>query len=126
MRRCGSGSGSAATWSRRPCSSSSSIASRPSRRPWQVTFDGFRAHAYHHDPATPLGDALSAAHAELHGAAPVPGLFTGTTDARYVTGPCYCYGPLAGNLHGIDEWVDLESCRLVAQTVALLLARRLG
>jgi acetylornithine deacetylase len=92
----------------------------------EVTFDGFRAHAYHHDPATPLGEALSAAHAELHGAAPAPGLFTGTTDARYVTGPCYCYGPLAGNLHGIDEWVDLESCRAVAQTVAVVLARRLG
>ena len=47
-----------------------------------VTFDGFRAHAYHHDPATPLAEALSAAHAELHGAPPAPGLFTGTTDAR--------------------------------------------
>jgi acetylornithine deacetylase len=91
-----------------------------------VAFDGFRAHAYHHDPATPLAAALTTAHAELHGTAPASGVFTGTTDARYVTGPCYCYGPLAGNLHGIDEWVDLDSCRLVAQTVALLLARRLG
>ena len=91
-----------------------------------VTFDGFRAHAYVHDPATPLAAALTTAHAELHGTAPATGLFTGTTDARYVPGPCYCYGPLAGNLHGIDEWVDLESCRHVAQTVALLLARRLA
>ncbi len=91
-----------------------------------VMFDGFRAHAYVHDPATPLAEALGSAHADLHGPTPAPGLFTGTTDARYVTGPCYCYGPLAGNLHGIDEWVDLESLRLVAQTVALLLARRLA
>ena len=91
-----------------------------------VSFDGFRAHAYVHDPATPLAAALTTAHAELHGTAPATGLFTGTTDARYVPGPCYCYGPLADNLHGIDEWVDLESCRLVAQTVALLLARRLA
>ena len=91
-----------------------------------VSFDGFRAHAYVHDPATPLAAALTTAHAELHGTAPATGLFTGTTDARYVPGPCYCYGPLAGNLHGIDEWVDLESCRHVAQTVALLLARRLA
>jgi acetylornithine deacetylase len=92
----------------------------------RVTFDGFRAHAYHHDPATPLADVVSQAHEELHGARPRPGVFTGTTDARYVTGPCYCYGPLAGNLHGIDEWVDLASCRSVAETMALVLQRRLG
>ena len=92
----------------------------------RVTFDGFRAHAYHHDPATPLADVVSQAHEELHGARPRPGVFTGTTDARYVTGPCYCYGPLAGNLHGIDEWVDLASCQSVAETVALVLQRRLG
>lgn len=92
----------------------------------QVTFDGFRAHAYHHDPATALGDDLAAAHAELHGSPPAFAVFTGTTDARYVTGPCYCYGPLAGNLHGIDEWVDLASCTAVAETVAVFLARRLG
>ena len=76
--------------------------------------------------ATPLADVVGAAHAELHGARPAFGVFTGTTDARYVTGPCYCYGPLAGNLHGIDEWVDLASCRSVAETIALVLARRLG
>ena len=52
-----------------------------------VTFDGFRAHAYVHDPATPLAAALTTAHAELHGTAPATGLFTGTTDARYVPGP---------------------------------------
>ncbi len=91
-----------------------------------VTFDGFRAHAYHHDSATPLAEPVSAAHAELHGAPPASGVFTGTTDARYVTGPCYCYGPLAGNLHGIDEWVDLASCQGVAETIALVLQRRLG
>jgi acetylornithine deacetylase len=90
-----------------------------------VTFDGFRAHAYHHDPATPLAGLVSAAHAELHGAPPAFGVFTGTTDARYVEGPCYCYGPLAGNLHGIDEWVELASCQGVAETLALVLQRRL-
>jgi acetylornithine deacetylase len=91
-----------------------------------VTFDGFRAHAYHHDPVTALAEVVSDAHTELHGERPVFGVFTGTTDARYVEGPCYCYGPLAGNLHGIDEWVDLASCRGVAETIALVLQRRLG
>jgi acetylornithine deacetylase len=91
-----------------------------------VGFDGFRAHAYHHAEATALAEVVGDAHAELHGARPAFGVFTGTTDARYVTGPCYCYGPLAGNLHGIDEWVDLASCQAVAETIALVLARRLG
>ena len=36
------------------------------------------------------------AHAELHGAAPAPGLFTGTTDARYVHGPLLLLRPARG------------------------------
>ena len=48
---------------------------------------------------------------------------TATTDARYVDGACSCYGPIAGNLHGIDEWVDLASVRDTALTVALVASR---
>ena len=61
--------------------------------------------------ATPLADVVGARTPSCTARRPAFGVFTGTTDARYVTGPCYCYGPLAGNLHGIDEWVDLASCR---------------
>jgi acetylornithine deacetylase len=92
----------------------------------RVAFDGFRAHAYHHDPDTPFGGVLAAAHHDLYGAAPARYVSTGTTDARYVTGPCYCYGPLAGNGHAIDEWVDLQSVRDTAVAVAVLLVRWLG
>ena len=46
-----------------------------------------------------------------------------TTDARYVEGPCACYGPIADNIHGIDEWVDIDSMRAAAVTVAILAAR---
>ncbi len=39
--------------------------------------------------------------------------FTGTTDARafvvHDATPATCYGPIGGNLHAPDEWVDLES-----------------
>jgi acetylornithine deacetylase len=45
--------------------------------------------------------------------------FTATTDARYIEGPCLCYGPLAGNLHGTDEWVDVESLVQTATVAAL-------
>ena len=44
--------------------------------------------------------------------------FTATTDARYVEGPCLCYGPTAANLHGPDEWVDLESLEQTATVAA--------
>ena len=41
--------------------------------------------------------------------------FTGTTDARafvvHDDTPATCYGPIGGNLHAPDEWVDLESVR---------------
>ena len=45
--------------------------------------------------------------------------FTGTTDARFFNlfydVPATCYGPLGGNLHAPDEWVDLESVRQVTR-----------
>ena len=33
-----------------------------------------------------------------------------------------CYGPHAGDIHGIDEWVSLDSACDVAAVIALLLA----
>jgi acetylornithine deacetylase len=48
--------------------------------------------------------------------------FTATTDARffnlYFDVPATCYGPLGGNLHAPDEWVDLESVRQVTRVLA--------
>jgi len=48
--------------------------------------------------------------------------FTGTTDARFFNlfydTPATCYGPLGGNLHAPDEWVDLESVRRVTKVLA--------
>ena len=49
-------------------------------------------------------------------------LSTATTDARYVDGPCACFGPIAGNIHGTDEWVDLDSVRDTALIAALAIA----
>jgi acetylornithine deacetylase len=48
--------------------------------------------------------------------------FTGTTDARFFNlhfdVPATCYGPLGGNLHAPDEWVDLASVRQVTKVLA--------
>jgi acetylornithine deacetylase len=90
----------------------------------EVEFDGFRAHPYRHDAADPFMALVRSLHAQAHGGDEPPGtkLSTATTDARYVTGPCTCYGPIAGNIHGTDEWVDIESIRATAVTVALVAA----
>ena len=89
----------------------------------EVAFEGFRAHAYEHDLAHPLAALVASCHAELHSAPPGSKVSTATTDARYVTGPCLCYGPRAGNIHGTDEWVDLRSVRDTALAVALIVSR---
>lgn len=90
-----------------------------------VEFEGFRCHAYEHSDDEPLIATLRECHAEVQGRPEPPGtkLSTATTDARYVEGPCSCYGPTAGNIHGIDEWVDLASVRDTAVTIALLASR---
>jgi acetylornithine deacetylase len=92
----------------------------------EVSFEGFRCRAYSHDAANPFTEIVSECHAALHGTHPGTKTSTATTDARYVEGPCLCYGPAAGNIHGIDEWVDLASTRDTALAVALVARRWCG
>jgi acetylornithine deacetylase len=88
----------------------------------EIAFEAFRARAYAHPTTGPLVDAVSAAHRRVVGAEPETAAFTATTDARYAEGPCLCYGPEAGNLHGNDEWVDVETLVRTATVVALTTA----
>ena len=52
-----------------------------------------------------MPELLARAHGDVAGSRAAFAAFTATTDARYVEGGL-CYGPIAGNLHGADEWVD--------------------
>jgi acetylornithine deacetylase len=88
----------------------------------EVTFEGFRARAYVHDDSGALVELLAAAHQRVLGSVPEPRAFTATTDARFVQDPCLCYGPVAANLHGTDEWVDIESLERTAAVVAVFAA----
>jgi acetylornithine deacetylase len=88
----------------------------------EVRFEGFRARAYAQPTTGPLVDAVSAAHRSVIGSDPEPVAFTATNDSRYVDAPCLCYGPHAGNLHGTDEWVDIESLVQTATVAALVAA----
>jgi len=88
----------------------------------EIQFEAFRARAYCHPTSGPLVDSLSAAHQAIIGSEAETVAFTATTDARYVEGACLCYGPVAGNLHGTDEWVDVETLVQTATVVALTAA----
>jgi acetylornithine deacetylase len=92
----------------------------------RVEWRGFHAHGFELDRGEPLFDVLGRAHTAVHGD-PLEFLaFTGTTDARafvvHDETPATCYGPIGGNLHAPDEWVDLESVKattlVLAQTAA--------
>jgi acetylornithine deacetylase len=88
----------------------------------EVSFEGFRAVAYCDDLDHDLARTVSAAHGELHGAAPARQVLPATTDARSVAGPCICYGPTAGAIHATDEWVEIDSVEAVAATIAVTIA----
>jgi acetylornithine deacetylase len=88
----------------------------------EIAFEGFRARAYAHPTTGPLIDTVAAVHRSVIGTEPETMAFTATTDARYVQDPCLCYGPSAGNLHGTDEWVDVETLVRTATVAALTAA----
>jgi acetylornithine deacetylase len=94
----------------------------------QVEFRGFRARGYSFDERSPLVTLLSDCHEAVHGHRPKPEPSRATTDLRFFapplgSGQAVCYGPTGDGLHGIDEWVDLESIADVATVLALLLRR---
>jgi acetylornithine deacetylase len=91
----------------------------------EVSFEAFRAPAYSHDTDGLFPTLLRATHERVTGAAARLLAFTATTDARQADG-ALCYGPLAGELHGPDEWVDIASLEQTALVVAQTAARWLS
>jgi acetylornithine deacetylase len=94
----------------------------------RVEFRGFRARGYSFDDRSPLVTLLSDCHEAIHGRRPEPEPSRATTDLRFFVPPlgpgqAVCYGPTGNGLHGVDEWVDLESIADVATVLALLLRR---
>jgi acetylornithine deacetylase len=90
--------------------------------PPEVTFHGFRADGFVIARDAPVMQAVAAAHRDVVGGEPEFLTFTATTDARlfnlYFDTPATCYGPLGGNLHAPDEWVDLDSLRTTTKVLA--------
>jgi len=87
---------------------------------------GFRAKGYAMPADDPLAKRLSDAHRATHGDAPSGVAMGSTTDARlYINDfdvPALCYGPVAHDIHGIDEAVELSSIVAGARTLARFVA----
>ena len=100
------------------------------RRRGAVEWRGFHAHGFGLARDEPIFDALASAHRAVHGTELEYLAFTGTTDARafvvHDATPATCYGPIGGNLHAPDEWVDLESVRATTLVLALAAAEWCG
>ncbi len=96
------------------------------QHPPRIRPHGFRAEGYFIDPAHPLVAALAAAHAGAHGAEPARFLLGSTTDARIYLNqfgvPAVAYGPVARNIHAVDEAVELASIVAGARALARFLA----
>ena len=94
--------------------------------PPEVVWDGFQAEGYVLEEGTEAEAALRRSHRRVFGEELGERALTGTTDARffglYAGIPALVYGPLAENIHGFDERVNLESCRQVTRAIALFIA----
>jgi acetylornithine deacetylase len=90
----------------------------------RVEFRGFRARGYSFKADTPLVRLLAECHEETRGGTLEPAPSRATTDLRFFQpGQAVCYGPTGEGLHGVDEWVDLESIAETATALALLIRR---
>jgi acetylornithine deacetylase len=92
----------------------------------EISYNGFQAEGYVLSGADEPLRVLDGAHRSIFGEALRPEASTGTTDARffglYADIPAIVYGPVAENIHGFDERVDLQSTLKVTQAMALFVA----
>ena len=97
---------------------------------YTVTYRGFQSEGCVLDRAAPLVTELAAVHREVTGTEAALTVSTGTTDARsfnlYGPIPATCYGPQGADIHGIDEWVSIDSTMQVTEVLARFVARWCG
>ena len=97
------------------------------RHPPQVGFYGFRSEGHVIDRAQPVLATLNDCHRALTGADAKSYVSTCTTDLRafhfFGRAKGTCYGPVAENIHGANERVEIGSILQVARSYALFLAR---
>ena len=96
----------------------------------EVSYHGFQAEGLVVDLEQPALRTLMQAHHDVTGRPAATRATTATTDVRffhlYGNIPSTCYGPRGANIHGVDEWVSIDSMQQVTAVLALTLARWCG
>jgi acetylornithine deacetylase len=97
------------------------------RDPWlrqnppEVTFFGMRAEPAIFPTTGPFYTALAANHEIASGLPLQSAAVSASMDNRHFVEygiPNFSYGPIGGNLHSSDEWLDLESLKTCTKTLA--------
>ena len=95
-----------------------------------VDFYGFRSEGHSVPFDLPALKLLSSCHQDLSGEPADRHISTCTTDLRafclYGQGQATCFGPVAENIHAVNERVRLDSVLHTAKAYALFMARWCG
>lgn len=96
------------------------------QHPPTLDWHGYLTEAYVLEDADEVEAQFAALHHEVTGDILKYRLATGLTDGRffglYQNTPALIYGPLAENIHGFNERVNVESIRRCTKTIALFIA----
>ena len=97
---------------------------------YKVVYKGFQSEGCVLDAAQPVLTELNRCHQDVTGETLELTVGTGTTDARsfnlYGPIPATCYGPNGESIHGIDEWVSINSTMRCTEVLARFMARWCG
>lgn len=91
--------------------------------PPDISFYGFQAEGTAVSfEDSPVIQTLNSAHKEVSGRELSPISSTAATDSRYFLLyhdiPATCYGPRGGNIHGVDEYVELPTVQEATKVIA--------
>jgi len=93
--------------------------------PPTVEWIGFQAEGCVFDVNGEFGQTLVSAHKQWRGTEPEQLRCTATTDVRffnlYYDIPATCYGPVAENIHGVDERVSVDSMQRVTEVMCSII-----
>jgi acetylornithine deacetylase len=95
-----------------------------------VIYEGFQAEGCVIDENEAVLQTLAGTYRDVVGKELDAQAFTGTTDIKffnlYGSIPATCYGPTGSSIHGIDEWVSIDSMMQTTAVLAVFIARWCG
>lgn len=97
---------------------------------YEISYRGFQSQGLVVEMEQPAMQTLLQCHRDVTRSEPSFTASTATTDVKffhlYGGIPSTCYGPTGANIHGVDEWVSIDSMMRVASVYALFIARWCG